>query len=273
MRKISALIFIFLITSCQRNDLPDENSDSSKDRAILFYTEKLNEYVLVNGIFQDVVNNVGDAILKAESELKGEQIGSENGPELIIEPFDLETFPKTITVDFGRGTLCEDGIVRRGIITIISSGWFGQLGSFHTTTFNNFYHDIFKVQGTQVVENWGENEDGDVVFGVTVENGNVTSNNGINITFDEESNRTWIAGSETASNIWDDEYLLEGIQWGITSDGTRYLVAFEPPLHYVLKPRTTKSGVVDLAIDEITGFKINYTNQTITVLGETTSWN
>ena len=273
MKKIIALLVVLFITSCERNETSLDVPDANDDAAVLYYTGILNEYVLANTIFQDVVNNTGDALLKAEAEIKGEQNGSDSGPEITIQPFDLETFPKTITVNFGSGTLCEDGITRKGVITLVSTGWYGQQDSFYTTTFDNYYHGLFKVEGTQVVENWGKNEDGNLIFGVTVEGGTVTSGDGVNITFDEGSNRKWISGSESPSNIWDDEYLLDAIQWGASSDGTPYLVAFEPLLHYVLQPRTVKSGVVDLEIGGITGFKINYTNQTITVLGETTSWN
>lgn len=272
MKKTIALLVILFITSCERNDAPVDTPVTNDDTAVFYFTGIINEYVLANEIFQDVVNNTGDALLKAEGKIKGMQTGSDTGPVIAIEPFDLDTFPKTTRVDFGSGTLCEDGIIRRGVITIVSTGWYGQFGSSHTTTFNNFYHDIFKVEGKQVVENWGQNPEDYLIFGVTVEGGNVTSNNGVNIIFDESSNRTWIAGSESPFNIWDDEYLLEGTQWGDSSDGTFYLVAFEPPLHYDLQPRAIESGVVDLEIGGISGFKINYTNRTITVLGETTSW-
>lgn len=272
MRKIIAIIFVVLFASCQRNDAPNDNNDSGNDEAILFFTEKLNEYVLSNEIFQDLVNNCGDALLNAEASFSGKTNNTKTDPAITVVPFDLETFPKTITVDYGSGTLCQDGVTRRGIVTIVSTGWFGELDSVHTIEFTNFYHEIFKVEGTQVVENWGENEDGHVMFGVTVEDGVISNPNSVNLTFNESSTSTWIAGSETPLNIWDDEYLLEGIQWGSSSDGTPYLVDFEPPLHYSLLPREIKSGIVDLEIDGITGFKINFTNQTITVLGETTSW-
>lgn len=272
MKRIIALICVLSFMSCQRDNGPVDNEEPNDDAAILYYTGILNEYVLANGVFQDVVNNTGDALLNAEGEVKGVQNGSNNGPEIVIYPLDLETFPKTITVDFGSGTLCEDGITRRGVITIVSTGWYGQLDSVHTLTFNDYYHDVFKVTGTQVIENWGENEDGHVVFSVTVEDGLVSTSDDVNITYDEASNRTWIAGSETPFNIWDDEYLLDGIQWCVSSDGFPYLVAFEPSLHFILKPREIKAGVVDLEIDGITGFKINFNNQTITVLGKTTTW-
>ena len=271
MKKAIVPVLIFLLVSCQRNDGPSDPPDPY-DAASSFYIEILNEYVLANEIFQDIVNNSGDALLNAEGSLTGSS-NTNAGPVIKVEPSDLETFPKTITVDFGSGTACKDGITRRGIITIVSTGWYGEQGSVHTSTFSNYYHDIFKVEGTQVVENFGTNEDGDLEFVVTVDQGIITVVDGISINIDEVSTRRWIAGSETPLNIWDDEYLLDSNQWGISSNGTPFQLVYEEPLHYVLLPRAIKSGIVDLEIGSVSDFKINFNDQTITVLGVTSSWN
>lgn len=270
MKKIIAPICILMLVSCQKSETPINDNGNNND-AVLYYTEILNEYVLVNEIFQDVVNNSGDALLNAEGSLTGKTNNSKSNPSITIDPLDLDTFPKTITVDFGSGTLCEDGITRSGVITIVSTGWYREQGSIHTTTFNNYYHEIFKVEGTQVVENYGENEDGHLEYRVTVENGTI-SFEGMSITFDEDSIRTWIVGSETPLNIWDDEYLLNSYQYGLSSDGTFYQLVFDEPLHYVLLPRAIKSGIVNLEIGGVQDIKINYNNRTITVLGVTSSF-
>lgn len=273
MKKVIVPILVFLLVSCENNDATITDAVDPEDTAILFYTEILNEYALVNEIFQDVVNNSGDALLNAEGDLTGKTNDTKTDPAITVEPFDLETFPKTIKVDFGSGTLCRDGVTRRGVIAIVSTGWYGQQGSVHTTTFNNYYHDVFKVEGTQIVENLGANEDGHQEFSVMVEEGMVTAASGITINFDAVSTRTWIAGSETPLNIWDDEYLLDANQWGSSSNGTPYQLIFEEPLHYVLLPRAIKSGIIDLAIGSVSDIKINYNNRTTTILGVTTSWN
>ena len=230
MKRRIVIICTLLLVACQRNDAPTDNSDP-REEAILYYTEILNEYVLANEIFQDVVNNIGDALIIAEGSVPGKTNNTKADPAITIAPLDLETFPKTITVDYGSGILCEDGINRRGVISIQSTGWYGQMGSVHTLTFNNYYHDIFKVEGIQVVENFGENEEGHIVFGATVEDGIVTIPGGRNITFNDDSTSTWIGGSDTPLNIW------------------------------------------DLQIGNVSDIEINYNNQTITILGETISWN
>lgn len=267
MRKIIAPIFVMLFISCQENEL--KTIETRETNAI----EALNEYALINQIFQDVGNNSGDAVLSAEGSTTGKISQSKNGPIITVEPLDFVTFPKTTTVDFGDGTLCEDGITRKGIITIVSTNWYRQDGSMHTSTFSDYYHNDLKVEGTHVVENLGENEDGYLEYSVTINNGKVSAENGGSVNYSEETNRTWIAGSNTPLYIWDDEYLLDGVQSGTSSKDVDYTLTIEETLHFVLLPRSIESGILDMDIGEVSDIKVNYTNGTITILGKTYSWN
>ncbi|GAA4971101.1 hypothetical protein [Algibacter aquimarinus] len=272
MRNIIVPLFILLLASCQKNDSPVENNGPDEDEN-LFFIEILNEYSLVNQIFQDTGNITIDGIASAEGTITGKFNSTKTDPVISIEPLDLETFPKTITIDFGTGTLCEDGVTRRGIITVESTGLYSEVGSLHTVVFNNFFHDNFKVEGTQYVENFGENDDNQLVYSVVVEDGIVTVTNDIFIRFFQSTFRTWIAGSETPLNIWDDEYLIEGDQLGLSSNGVNFSTFIEEPLHLVVLPREIKSGIIDLEIGSVPNIKINYTNETFTILGKTTSFN
>lgn len=267
MRKIITPIFVMLFISCQENEL--KTVETPETNAI----EALNEYALINQIFQDVGNNSGDAVLNAENSTTIKIGHTKNDPIITVEPLDFATFPKTTTVDFGEGTLCEDGITRKGIITIVSTDWYGQDGSMHTSTFSDYYHGEFKVEGTHVVENLGENEDGYLEYSVSINNGKVSSDNGSSVSYTEESSRTWVSGSNTPLNIWDDEYLLEGTQSGTSSKGVTYTLTIEEALHFVLLPRSIKSGILDMEIGELSGIKVNYNNGTITILDKTYSWN
>ncbi|TBM99778.1 hypothetical protein EYD45_15285 [Hyunsoonleella flava] len=273
MKKITTVIFAMLLVACQRSEAPREEDTPDIEEVIAFYSEILNEYTLANQIFQDAVNNSGDAILNAEIALTNKVRNGKTDPILTIEPFDLETFPKTITINYGSGTLCRDGITRSGVISIVSTGWYNQPGSVHTSTFINFYDEIFKVEGTQIIENFGENADGNLEFGVKVENGVISTQDGISIAFDEDGIRTWIAGADTPMDIWDDEYLLDSFQYGVGSNGVAYLLVFDQPLHFDLLPRDIKSGIIDLEIGDLSDIEINYNNKTYTILGVTKSFN
>lgn len=263
MKKIIAPIIAILLMSCQTDDLRQNLEPTAA-------IETLNEYVLVQQIFQDVGNNGGDALLNAENSTTGKSAKTISvGPVITIEPFDYTSFPKTITIDFQAGVLCEDGITRKGMISIVSTDWYGNEGSEHTTTFNNYYHNDYKVEGTHYVKNLGRNLDDNLEYSVIVENGKITSNTGKNINYTENSLRTWIAGSDSPLNIWDDEYLLDGTQSGISSEGVEYMLTIEESLHFVLLPRNIKSGILNFDFGNVNDIKLNFTNSTITILGVT----
>ncbi|WP_203258865.1 hypothetical protein [Hyunsoonleella ulvae] len=264
MRKFIIPILAIFLMNCEE----EENlRNADPDVAI----EALTEYAIVSKIYQDVGNNSGDAILESEnSSTTSKTINSKNDePIITVEPLDFTTFPKTITIDYQSGVLCKDGITRKGIATIVSSNWYGETGSTHVTTFNNYYHNEFKVEGTHSVKNLGKNSDDNLEFSVVIENGKVTASNGASINYTENSTRTWIAGADTRLNIWDDEYLLDGTQSGVSSKDVEYMLTVEEPLHFVLLPRSIKSGILDVDVASIQDIKLNYGDNTITILGKT----
>tara|TARA_R110000868_G_scaffold144150_5_gene362979 strand:- start:2848 stop:3618 length:771 start_codon:yes stop_codon:yes gene_type:complete len=249
--------------SCQSDDLKPNVDPTAA-------IETLNEFALVNQIYQDVGNNSGDAVLSSETSATGKSsITKTDGPIITIEPLDFTTFPKTITIDYQSGVLGQDGVTRKGVVTVVSTNWYGNKDSEHTTTFNNYYHNDYKVEGTHYVKNLGTNQDNNLKFGVTVGNGKITTKTGGTISYTENSTRTWVAGSSTPLNIWDDEYLLDGTQSGISSKSIEYTLTVEEPLHFVLLPRNIKSGILNVDIGLLKDIKLNYTNSTITILGVT----
>ncbi|MDO6758936.1 hypothetical protein Q4566_01890 [Tamlana sp. 2_MG-2023] len=265
MKKLIVPILALLFIACDQEDVDDVKNAANPDDSI----EAVREYAFVNQIFQDIGNNTGDAVLTSENSQTSKISGAKNSPDITIEPFDLISFPKTITVDFGEGLLCEDGITRKGIVTIVSTNWYRQEGSVHTSTFENYYHEDYKVEGTHVAENLGENADGFLEYGVTINDGKITTETGESIQYNEDSMRTWVSGFDTPLHIWDDEYLLDGKQSGESSKGVDYTLTVDESLHFVLLPRQVKSGILSLDVGLFKDIKLDYADKTITVLGTT----
>lgn len=265
MKKLIIPTLVVLFLGCDKEEAKTETNSEA-------VVEALTEYVIVNKVFQDIGNNNGDAVLSAESSASSAKSNSAEktaqDAEVTISPADLVTFPKTITVDFKTGVLGKDGITRKGKVTIVSTNWYREPGSVHTATFTDYYHNDYKVEGTHVVENMGENVDGDLEYDVVIQDGKITTKSGAVIEYQENSTRTWIAGSETPLYIWDDEYSWEGSQTGTSSSGLDYSLTTEESLHVVLLPRSIKSGILDVDIANIKDIKINYNNSTITILGK-----
>lgn len=264
MKKIIAPIFLLFLVSCQ----DDNVANSTNPTATL---EALTEYITVNQIFQDVGNNSGDAVLASEDSAMSSKATSTkaDGAIITVSPLDLTTFPKTITVDFQSGVVGRDGVTRKGVITIVSTDWYRNTGSSHTTIFTNFYHNAYKVEGMHEVENLGKNLEGELEFSINISNGKITDTSGKSISYTESGKRTWIEGSDTPLNIWDDAYLLEGEQTGVSSKGVAYTLTVVEPLHFTLLPRAVESGILDVSVGAISDVTLNYGERTISIFGKT----
>ncbi len=118
--------------------------------------------------------------------------------------------PGVITVDFGAANcMCADGRNRRGKIIITYTGAYKDSASTHTVTFDNYYQNDNKVEGTKTVTNMGRNSAGQPYFNITV-NGTITKASGDVITASWTRVRTWVDGYATPL-IWkDDVYHITG---------------------------------------------------------------
>jgi hypothetical protein len=151
---------------------------------------------------------------------------------------------------------------------ITSSARYSATNSTHTTTFNNFYHNNHKIEGTHVAKNLGL-IDGVLTFNVKVQDGKVTAPTGEVVTYEQNSTRSWVAGTDSPLNIWDDEYELEGTQEGVSSKGVEYTMTVGEPLHVVVYPRAITSGTLEVKMEGLPTMLFNYEDNTITIGGQT----
>ena len=105
--------------------------------------------------------------------------------------------------------MCTDGRERRGKVIINYTGAYRDSGSTHTITFDNYYQNDNKVEGTKTVTNMGKNSAGQLYFAISVD-GKVTKSTGDVITAKWTRVRTWVEGSSTLLNWKDDVYHITG---------------------------------------------------------------
>ena len=120
---------------------------------------------------------------------------------------DDNTYPKTVTIDFGDGDNCPDGKFRKGKIVLHFTGPIRKPGSVLTITLVDFQIGRVKVEGTKVITNLSEN--GNIKFSVQVTGGKVTYPNGRGYTYEKLKYVKQIAGG-TTTEINDDVYSIEG---------------------------------------------------------------
>jgi len=151
-----------------------------------------------------------------------------------------------ITVDFGTvNCLCADGKNRRGKIIATFTGDFWATGGVKTITFDNFYRNDNKVEGTRTVTNQGPNSSGNYTWKIEAANMRVTRTDGRSHTWNSTRVREMLAGYDTRGNWSDDEYQITGTATGSNSSGVSYTANITTPLHRKLSCRWIDKGVIE----------------------------
>ncbi len=120
---------------------------------------------------------------------------------------DDNTYPKTVTIDFGDGDNCPDGRFRKGKIILHFTAPVRQPGSVVTITLENFQVGRVKIEGTKVITNLSEN--GNIKFSIEISDAKVIWPSGKGYTYEKLKYISQIEGGGT-DDILDDVYAIEG---------------------------------------------------------------
>ncbi len=203
--------FTLAINSCKKNDAKDEfelTFELSGDQAIADnLTQDAND--VMNEVAVDK-NLMGAAKSNGNNESNGtggtvETTGILTCANVTVTP--VSGFPKTIVIDFGPG--CSvNGITRRGIINIVLTDSLRRPGSTATMTFNNYFVNDYKKEGTITWTNTSapgsKSWHRDCVGGkITAPNGNYWLHSG-------SQDIVQTAGVPTPNNLLDDIFSITG---------------------------------------------------------------
>lgn len=226
---LAILTCAVIVTACQKSSTTTTSTTTADaDAAILGASATADDQsnAVYNGVFDNVMGVNDDAglgagigVFFAPSTSGSAQFG--NGTDstgtpcytVTVDPVTRGVFPKTITIDFGTGCTGADGRTRRGKIITVYTGKMKTPGSKATTTFDGFYVDSIKVEGTHIVENQSTTDNR--VFTLTLQNGKLTSPSGSYVAANRTHTWTQTSGSSTPNLPGDDVYQITG-----SSDGT-----------------------------------------------------
>jgi hypothetical protein len=244
---VSALLTALVFSSCKKDK--NETIDLADDARIA-YDNSVAEASFDN------VSSAADEGYRLKEDPSGSSssfiAGSVNNCLTIT--LDTVTVPHLLTLDFGTtDCLCRDGNYRRGKILISYTGQYRDSGHQHTITFDNYYLNFNKIEGTKTVVNNGYNSNGNLWFSITV-NGSITidpqysfNQTGGTITYTSNRTREWIAGESTFT--WtDDVYLISGTASGTTTTGKSYSLATQSgkPLRIEIGFPHFVSGILEI---------------------------
>jgi hypothetical protein len=244
---------LMIFSSCKRGSFPLEQSsiDLADDDAVS------------EAVFEDVFNSVDNATIALDDAMKNGDTKStsliieDECPAVTVENPATGIWPKIITIDYGTGCVGFYDNTRSGKIMIEVTGPRRLEGSKRTVTFDNYYFNGIKVEGTKVFENIGLNANQNVVISVTLADGKLILPDGKTIERTIAHKREWVAGFMTPY-LWDDECLITGSANGKNADGVSYLRTITSALNWKRVCTFIVSGVVKIEREGAEPFELNY---------------
>jgi outer membrane murein-binding lipoprotein Lpp len=225
---IAALTLSLSVTGCKKKSSEETDTDTQTSQ---------NQNALEND-FDQVATQVDNAA--NSNGLK------KAGPVITI---DTVNSTRKMTVDYGTGTLCDDGKMRSGKILVTWTGKFRDQGTTKSIAFENFVQNGNAVDNssTKTIQNMGRDANNRMYWNISV-NATVALANGSTIEWQSTRTRTWIAGESTPT-VWnDDKYQITGTTTGINKKGLNYTCTITTPLTVDLScdKRRITAGVIEM---------------------------
>ncbi|HBG69601.1 MAG: hypothetical protein A2W93_13810 [Bacteroidetes bacterium GWF2_43_63] len=253
-----SFLFLLALALCSVSFLSSCNKDEDDDQDKNNYQSAIDNATAEN-MFSDVFKQATDGMIAAQDSAGGSKNCMESMAScatLTITPFDLTTFPKTVTVDFGTtNCLGTDGRYRRGIVTMTTTGWYRDSATVITVTPQNYYVNDNLVQGTKTITNMGHNLAGNLVYALFVD-GTVSNTTGT-IEWTSTRQHEWIEGEATVLNPWDDVYMITGTASGVNIQDEEFDVVINTALRVQVGCRWITAGSLTLTSGTFT-MLVNY---------------
>ncbi|MBU6342221.1 MAG: hypothetical protein KGS48_12065 [Bacteroidetes bacterium] len=138
------------------------------------------------------------------------------------------TWPNTITLDYSSAGCTKNGYTYKGKIVITQTNPMNVTGASRSFTFDNFYFENVKFEGSKTVTNAGLNAANQPFFTVSV-NETLLYPGGAQATYSSTRTRTLVEGASTTARI-DDVWNISGSASGTNRNGVSYTLNITSPL-------------------------------------------
>ena len=137
------------------------------------------------------------------------------------------------------------------------TGNYRDSGSVKVITFDNFYRNDNKIEGTKTIKNIGRNSQNQYQWSIEAQNMKMTKTDGQSHTWNSTRVRTILSGFSTVT-ISDDEYQITGFANGVNSKGISFLANITQPLHRRMSCNWIDSGQIQFSNSNGQERTINY---------------
>jgi len=258
-------IIVISFNQCKKDEVPNDITNTPNLSATS--DNSLSESIF-NQVSYDIDATLNEQMNAVLSKIKGgenpqpQPPAIKKQPVISLYPFDTISWPKKLDINYGdTNKIGDDNNIRRGKISTSYSGKIQNPGSEITITFDNYYFNNNKIEGTKKIKNKGRNSKHQLVFSETVTDAKITKPDGTVIQWSQTSEKTWITGELTKNNIYDDEYSITGTRSGTDSNGKHYEVKILSPLDIQGGCKWIRKGKINFTIENVpSSILIDYGN-------------
>lgn len=236
---------IVAFNACDTSEISEENVPVTK---ISDYINMSNSFSLT---MEEEITNDNDGGFKSVNPTDCLTVSiheNENG----------EFWPRNWTLDYGTEN-CEtfNGNFKRGKINISLTDWWRNEGSLKEITFEEYFFNDNKMEGTKTILNTGLNEAGNLTFTKNIIDASVTYPDASSMSWSCEKFSELIEGGDSflfADDVWS----VTGSGAGVNIDGKNYTMTITSPLIYINGCFYPVSGIIEIAVDGEELIVINY---------------
>ena len=233
-----ALLINFMFTSCEV-DKDDNLTDEQVAQQMIISSE---DHATAEDLFQHVEDEVDEAIEKS---------GGGNGCPTVTADPDWQTYPRTVTIDFGDGCEGPYGRSRKGKIAVEITDNILNANASRTASFDDFYIDEIKIEGARTWTNLGYDDEGNISLSRTVVDGKIIYPNGESAEWESDGVITQTEGGNTPFNFLDNIFEITGTASGVNREGQAFTANIDEAL---IKDKICPwivSGVLSLTVDNV----------------------
>jgi hypothetical protein len=227
------------LASCKKT------SDATDSSAIESTFELSGDQAIADNLTEDTYDVMSEAV---ETQGLGgagrvEPVTNNNLLCASVTVAPLNGFPKTITIDFGTGcTPPGSTITRRGKVIVTLSDTLRRPGSTAVTTFDNYYINNFKKEGTITWTN--TSTPGTRSWHRQVQNGKITAPDGRFWLHTSEKEITQVEGAATPHVLIDDAFTVTGTGSVTNSNNVTRTSTILQALHKRVACENIDAGVI-----------------------------
>ena len=234
------LLFIFtlFLYSCQKTE-QEVNND----------TQSVIDNVNVDNVSENLLTTINDYGL-AYLGMNNPKIDT-NVIVTITPQYPIDSFPKTMIINYGNGISCNDGCTRKGKIIVVFDGKWDIDSTVQINAeidLNSYCLDNVQVIGSMQLTCFGSSSTVPE-YSFKTDNSRLVFPNGENTSWAMNRTVKWNSGFETIDDKTDDIFLISGSITGINRKGVGYESVIKEPLSF---DNSCYNGTITKGIFELT---------------------